>query len=148
MKLFFTCHSGAEKTRGELRKQVYDAMAEEARTGAGKPESEDGKGNTEVKKENGVAESPVKHDVNGSEEPSSSLVNGKEISIQKVNKVGKSAPVNGIGESSNGSPGKETVTKEVASKEQNGEKTEEKPEAEEDSEEPEGSKSWTEHSLC
>lgn len=157
MKLFFTCHSGAEQTRDELRKQVYDAMAEEEKTGAvnTKLESEDVTGNTEVKEE-------VKHDVNGSEEPSNSPAGGEdEGSVQeaKVNGVAKSpvAPVNGVGEGPSGSPGKEIVEKVDDSKSQNGKtdakpeegKDESKPEAEQDKEETEGSKSLdTEHCLC
>ncbi|KAM3876364.1 nuclear autoantigenic sperm protein [Diretmus argenteus] len=53
-----------EKTRDELRWQVYEAMAEKE-----KPEgadSKDGESSTEVKKEDGVAESLVKYDA---EEP-------------------------------------------------------------------------------
>ncbi|XP_070816201.1 histone-binding protein N1/N2-like isoform X3 [Chaetodon trifascialis] len=140
-----------EKTRDELRKQVYDAMAEEEKTEAGKPKSEDGKGSTEEKKENGVSECPVKHDEAGSEEPLCSPLSGKEkSSVQetKVNGVEKSpvAPVNGAGESL--TPGEEAVLKEGDSKEQNGGKTgakaeegkeeESKPEAEQDEKEPEG----------
>ncbi len=145
MKLFFTCHIGAEKTRDDLRKQVYDAMAEEEKSGAAdtKLESQAGKGNAEVKKENGVAKSPVKPDVNGSEEPSSD----------------QKAKVNGVGESPAGSPGKETLIKTVDSKEQNGKETsskpeegkddEAKPEADQDDEEAEGSRSLdAEHCLC
>ncbi|XP_067452442.1 nuclear autoantigenic sperm protein isoform X2 [Thunnus thynnus] len=144
-----------EKTRDELRKQVYDAMAEEEKTAAvdTKLESEDGKISTKVKKENGVAKSPAKHAVNGSEKPRVSPVNGEEKSTvqeDKVNGVEKSpGAVNGVGQSPTGSPGKETVTenKVEGSKEQNGEKTKakpeegedegSKPEAEQDEEEPE-----------
>eukprot|EP00064_Thunnus_orientalis_P016241 superscaffoldBa00003170_g16305 len=145
-----------EKTRDELRKQVYDAMAEEEKTEAvdTKLESEDGKISTKVKKENGVAKSPAKHAVNGSEKPCVSPVNGEEKSTvqeDKVNGVEKSSgAVNGVGQSPTGSPGKETATenKVEGSKEQNGKKTEAKPEegedggskpAEQDEEEPEGS---------
>ncbi|KAM7409809.1 hypothetical protein PAMA_001350 [Pampus argenteus] len=102
-----------EKTRDELRKQVYDAMAEEEKTEAvdTKLELEDGKG--EVKKENGVAKSPAKYD-DVSEKPSASPVNGEEKSTlkeTKVNGVEKSpGAVNGVGESPTGSPGKQTVT--------------------------------------
>lgn len=127
-------------------------MAEEEKTEAGKLESEDGKGNTEVKKENGVAASPVKHDATESREPSSS-VNGKENSVQetKVNGVEKHpvAPMNGAGECPTGTPGKETVLKEVDSKELNDGKTETKPEEGQDDNEPEGSKClYGEHGLC
>ncbi|XP_030290096.1 histone-binding protein N1/N2 isoform X1 [Sparus aurata] len=106
-----------EKTRDELRKQVYDAMAEEEKTEAGK--------------ENGVAESPVKH-VNGSAEPPSSVqmadVNGEEKS--------PGAPVNGVKESL--TPGKETVNGETTEAKQEDSKDEEsKTDAEQGDEEPE-----------
>ncbi|XP_035509239.1 nuclear autoantigenic sperm protein [Morone saxatilis] len=129
-----------DETRDELRKQVYDAMAEKDKTEAGELESEDGQGDAEVKEENGVAKSPVKH-VNESEEPSTSPVNGKEkSSVQKceVNGAEKSpvAPVNGVGEGPTGSSGKETVTKKVESEKQNDEKTEAKPEEGKDESKP------------
>ncbi|XP_074491111.1 nuclear autoantigenic sperm protein isoform X2 [Sebastes fasciatus] len=124
-----------EKTRDELRRQVYDAMAEKEKTEAvdTKLESEDAKGNTE---------SSGKH-VNGSGEPSSSPISGKATSsVQKakVNGVEKSqvAPVNGVEESPAASPVKEATMEKVKdSKEQNGKKTDSKPEAEQDDEEPE-----------
>lgn len=125
-------------------------MAEEKKTGAGKLESEDGKGNTEVNKGNDVPESPDKPNVNGSEEPSNAHVSGKEkISDRNVNGVGKSpaASVNSIGESSAGSPGKDSVLKEVDSKEQNGRKTEARPEDGQDDEKPEGNKSF-DSTIC
>ncbi|XP_071342549.1 nuclear autoantigenic sperm protein isoform X1 [Trachinotus anak] len=134
-----------EKTRDELRKQVYDAMADQEVTEAAgtKLKSEDPKSPAEVKKENGVAESPVKH-VNGSEKASDSPVNEQEkSSVQEaaVNGAEKTsgAPVNSVGANPSGSPGKETVAEEVRSvKEQNGEADEEsKPEAKQDEEEPE-----------
>ncbi|XP_045906463.1 nuclear autoantigenic sperm protein isoform X1 [Micropterus dolomieu] len=123
-----------EKTREELRKQVYDAMAEEEKTGEvdTKLESEAERGNTEVKTENDVPKSPVKH-MNASEEPSSSLVSGEErSSVQKadVNGAEKSpvAPVISVGQQN----GKETMAKpEEKDKEP-------EPEAEQDNEEPEG----------
>ncbi|XP_045906464.1 nuclear autoantigenic sperm protein isoform X2 [Micropterus dolomieu] len=122
-----------EKTREELRKQVYDAMAEEEKTGEvdTKLESEAERGNTEVKTENDVPKSPVKH-MNASEEPSSSLVSGEErSSVQKadVNGAEKSpvAPVISVGQQN----GKETMAKpEEKDKEP-------EPEAEQDNEEPE-----------
>ncbi|CAJ1061102.1 histone-binding protein N1/N2-like isoform X1 [Xyrichtys novacula] len=90
-----------EKTRDELRKQVYDAMAEEEKTEAAetKVESEDGKGSAEVKKENGEAKSPIKNGVNGSEGPSISLEE-RSAPETKVNGVEKSpaAHVNGTEE--------------------------------------------------
>ncbi|XP_044055516.1 nuclear autoantigenic sperm protein isoform X2 [Siniperca chuatsi] len=126
-----------EKTRDELRMQVYNAMAEEEKTGTvnTKLESEAGKSNTEVKKENG--ESPVEH-VTGSEEPSSSPVNGKEeSSVQKakVNGVEKSpvAPVNGVGQQN----GKETEAKPEEGKDEESKSEDSKSEVEQDNEEPE-----------
>ncbi|XP_070688811.1 nuclear autoantigenic sperm protein isoform X3 [Pempheris klunzingeri] len=123
-----------EKTRDDLRKQVYDAMAEEEKTGTvnAKLESEDGKGNTEVNEE-------VKH-VNGSDKPSNLPASGEsKSSISGVEKL-PAAAVNGVGES--------PVTGNTDSKEQNGEKTdakpedgkdeESKPETEQDKEESEG----------
>ncbi|XP_056235013.1 nuclear autoantigenic sperm protein-like [Seriola aureovittata] len=154
----FSCDTGAEKTRDELRKQVYDAMAEKEETVAAdnKLKSEDSKSPAEVKKENGVAECPVKH-VNGSEKTSDSPVNGQEkSSVQETTANGAEktpgAPVNGVGESPTGSPGKENVTAKVQIvKEQNGEAKdkESKPEAEQNEEEAEGSRSLdTEHCWC
>ncbi|XP_028443657.1 histone-binding protein N1/N2 isoform X1 [Perca flavescens] len=136
-----------EETRDELRKQVYDAMAEKEKTEPVdlKLESEDGKGNTGGKNENGVVKSLGRH-LNGSEEPSSPPVSGKEkCSDQKakVNGAEKSSDscVNGAVESPVSS-GKEAVMEKVKElKEQNDEKTEgndeSKPEAEQDNEESE-----------
>lgn len=158
MNLFFKYHSGTEKTRDELRKQVYEAMAEKEKTEAvgAKLESVDGKGNTEVKQENGVVKSAGTHDVNGSQEPSSSPVNENEVQKAQVNGVEKSpgVPVNGAAESPTASPGKEPgMKREKDLKEQNGVKA--KPEegkdeeSKMDDEEPEGSRSLdTEHCLC
>ncbi|KAM7012364.1 nuclear autoantigenic sperm protein isoform 1-T1 [Tautogolabrus adspersus] len=110
-----------EKTRDELRKQVYDAMAEEEKTEAAKtkPESEGGQINTEVKKENGV---------NGSEEPSV-LPDQSSVQEAKVNGVEKSpvVHVNGV-EKQNG---KETAAKTGESK-QADERDEEEPEGNDD----------------
>ncbi|XP_010738839.1 histone-binding protein N1/N2 isoform X2 [Larimichthys crocea] len=122
-----------EETREELRKQVYDAMAEEGRSGPGKLESEDGEGNTEVKKENGVAKSPVKHkEVTGSEEPTSPVREENPVQKAEVNGVEKSpvTTVNGV-ESPSGSSGKETAVKDMEAK------PEEEYEAEQDGEQPE-----------
>ncbi|XP_041862293.1 histone-binding protein N1/N2-like isoform X2 [Melanotaenia boesemani] len=65
-----------EKTRDDLRKQVYDAMAEEEKTGTAdlKQESKDVMRDAEVKRENEV-KATVEH--GGSQEPSSSSVNGE-----------------------------------------------------------------------
>ncbi|XP_032381657.1 nuclear autoantigenic sperm protein isoform X2 [Etheostoma spectabile] len=126
-----------DETRDELRKQVYDAMAEKVEL-----EPEDGKGNTGVKNENCVARSPGKHPT-GSEDPSSSPVIGKEKgSDQKdeANGVEKSpnSCVNGAMESPIVSSGKEAVKelKEQNGKETDGNEEESKPEAEQDNEEP------------
>ena len=118
--------------------QVYDAMAEKEKTEAV---------DAEVKKESAVEKSPVKH-VNGSAngDEKSSAVNGVE-------------ETNGVGEHSNGSPGKEPVTEKKVEivEEQNGkekpEDEESKAEAEQDEEEEEeaaeGSRSLdTEHFWC
>ncbi|XP_078114587.1 nuclear autoantigenic sperm protein isoform X2 [Sander vitreus] len=134
-----------DETRDELRKQVYDAMAEKKTEPVDlKLESEDGKGNTGV--ENDVVKSPGKR-LNGSEEPSSLPVSGKEKGSDqkaKVNVVERSPDscVNGA-EESPGSSGKEAAMEKVKEfKEQTGEKTEgndeeSKLEAEQDNEEPE-----------
>ncbi|XP_063748323.1 histone-binding protein N1/N2-like isoform X2 [Eleginops maclovinus] len=108
-----------EETRDDLRNQVYDAMAEKAEAGDIKLESEEGKGTTEVKKENCVSQS--KPEVKGSSSPVSKKENS---SVPKVNAVEKSpgAAVNGVAERSNG-------VKDP--KEQDGEKTNGKPEEEE-----------------
>uniref|UniRef100_A0A8C2XNG1 Tetratricopeptide SHNi-TPR domain-containing protein n=1 Tax=Cyclopterus lumpus TaxID=8103 RepID=A0A8C2XNG1_CYCLU len=135
-----------DETRDELRKQVYDAMAEREKTEAvySNLETEDGKGNPEMKNENGVVKFPGKHDMNGLEELSNSPVSGKENgSFQKAKVTGieKSpvAPVNGLGESPSASPVKDAAIKD--SNKQNGEQTDGKdkePEAEQDNEETEG----------
>uniref|UniRef100_UPI003AAFE8BF nuclear autoantigenic sperm protein n=1 Tax=Centroberyx gerrardi TaxID=166262 RepID=UPI003AAFE8BF len=133
-----------EKTRDDLRRQVYDAMAEQEKTRgtASKIESKDGENGTEMKKENGVAESPVKHalgkpetDVNGSEKGPGSPVKGEETrSVQEatVNGAEKSpgSNVNGVGKGPTESPQKETVTenKVTGTEEENGGGAEAKPE--------------------
>ncbi|XP_034737456.1 nuclear autoantigenic sperm protein isoform X2 [Etheostoma cragini] len=132
-----------EETRDELRKQVYDAMAEKEKVAL---EPEDGKGNTGVKNENCEAKSPSKHPT-GSEDPSSSPVSGKEKGSDqkaKVNGVEKSPDscVNGAVESPTVSSGKEAAmekvkeVKEQTGKETEGNKEESKPEAEQDNEDP------------
>lgn len=149
-KKVFSCDTGAEQTRDELRKQVYDAMAEQEATDAksGDPKSPD-----EVKKENGVAGSPVKL-INGSEKVSDAPVNGQEKSsvqqaaVNGAEKKTPEAPVNGGGESPAEAPGNESVTEKV----QNGETPEAKLKDEEskaEAEEPEGSRPVdTEHCWC
>ncbi|XP_060890401.1 nuclear autoantigenic sperm protein-like isoform X2 [Labrus mixtus] len=110
-----------EETRDELRKQVYDAMAEEEKTEAAKTnsESEVEHIDTEVKKENGVT---------GSEEHS---VSPDQSSVQEadVNGVEKSpvVHVNGV-EKQNG---KETAATNGESK-QADEQDEEEPEDDDD----------------
>nr|XP_020458502.1 nuclear autoantigenic sperm protein isoform X2 [Monopterus albus] len=112
-----------EKTRDELRKQVYDAMAEEEKTGVadGNLESEEPTGTAEVTQENSV-KSPVKS-VTGSEQPSESPVSSEEkSSLQEAEKT-PGAPVNAKEESpAAGSHGEETVTEEKV-KEQTGDVT-------------------------
>lgn len=123
---------------------MYDAMAEEGRSGPGKLESEDGEGNTEVKKENGVAKSPVKHkEVTGSEEPTSPVREENPVQKAEVNGVEKSpvTTVNGV-ESPSGSSGKETAVKDMEAK------PEEEYEAEQDGEQPEGSRLWIQSTIC
>ncbi|XP_034558487.1 histone-binding protein N1/N2-like isoform X2 [Notolabrus celidotus] len=104
-----------EKTRDELRQQVYEAMAEEEKSVAAKtkPESEDVKSNAEVKKENGVAKSPKINKVNGSAEtsrsPDKSLAKGTKVNGVEENSA---APVNGAGKQN----GKEMKAKDEESK--------------------------------
>lgn len=151
---FVVYNSGSEKTRDELRIQVYDAMAEKEKTEVTAQElkSEDPNHATEVKKENGVVTSPVTN-VTGSEKPSKSSVNSEKNSVQEaVNASEKNlnSPVNCTGESSAGSHGMKTVNeKEEDSKKCNGDVITAKPEGAKDEEskseaahdeEPEGSK--------
>ncbi|XP_068563800.1 histone-binding protein N1/N2-like isoform X2 [Cebidichthys violaceus] len=120
-----------ENTRDDLRKQVYDAMAERENTEAvdDKLESEDGKGNTEVK--NGVA---GRRDLSGSEESSNSPVGGKETgSVQKANVNGVEKSPVALWESPIAPPVKEAALEKVKASEDE----ESKPEAEQDNEEPE-----------
>ncbi|XP_033937680.1 histone-binding protein N1/N2-like isoform X2 [Pseudochaenichthys georgianus] len=97
-----------EETRDDLRKQVYDAMAEKAEPGDIELESEEGKGTPEVKKATGVA--------NGSSSP----VSEKE--------KGSGAPVDGVAERSTAANGVKD------SGEQNDKKTNGKPEEEDNGE--------------
>lgn len=94
------CCCGADDTRDELRKQVYDAMAE-------KTEEVDGKSSAQVKGEGGVAASPVKHAVNGSVNhpvngEESTPVNGVEKSPSAVNGVSHSPPGKDVLKDENG----------------------------------------------
>lgn len=153
---FVMYHSGAEKTRDELRIQVYDAMAEKEKTvvTAQELKSEDPNNTAEVKKENGVLTSPVTN-VTGSEEPSKSSVHLEKSSVQEaiVNAVEKNpnSSVNGAGESPAGSHGIKTVNEKVEDSEERngnvatakfkgGQDEELRSEAAQDEEEPEGSK--------
>lgn len=74
------CHSGAEETREELRKQVYDAMAEEEKTEAADVtlESKSTMRSAEVKDENIKTMTQVEQRASGSEEASSSPLNVEE----------------------------------------------------------------------
>ncbi|KAG7514197.1 nuclear autoantigenic sperm protein isoform X1 [Solea senegalensis] len=119
-----------EKTRDELRKQVYDAMAEQEKTEASDSKLE----SAEVKKENGVAKSPVKQ-VNGSEGGSNeSSAQGAAVNgVEKIPGVHVSDEPAATSES----PGKKTVTEEKQNGEPKPKDEEAKPEAEQDGEEPE-----------
>ncbi|XP_028260536.1 nuclear autoantigenic sperm protein isoform X2 [Parambassis ranga] len=100
-----------EKTRDELRKQVYDAMEEKKKT----------------------SESPDKPSENGSEETSSPPVNGEVKNSVPEAKENGAEPVNGVKE---GAPGEVTEKK---AEEQSDKVTEEQPEdgKDEETEEPE-----------
>lgn len=126
--------SGAEKTRDELRIQVYDAMAEKEKTEVTAQElkSEHLLNAAEVKKENGGLTAPV---TDGSEKPSTSSANSERSSSQEVNS----------GECPAGSQGmKEEDPKEhngnmSTAKPEGGQDEESKSQAAQDEEEPEGS---------
>ncbi|XP_057697518.1 nuclear autoantigenic sperm protein isoform X2 [Corythoichthys intestinalis] len=124
-----------EKTLDELRKQVYDAMAEKPEAVDTKPESSL-ENSTEVKLENGVAKSPSKQAGNDCGKAPDSQLNGEEGSLSEE------AKVNSTGQSLTESPGIECVAKTEVSQKQNGEETEadeenghSKPEEEETEEE-------------
>ncbi|KAM8874311.1 nuclear autoantigenic sperm protein isoform 2-T2 [Spinachia spinachia] len=127
-----------EKTRAELRKQVYDAMAEGEQTEAADSKLEpDVKGNPEVDQESRAFKFPGKHDVTGSQASTNSLGSMKENGLEKS----PCAPVTSLGQSPTKSPVEVAVMEEV--KEQNAEEKEGKeeesePEAEQDTDEPEG----------
>lgn len=74
------CHCGAEETREELRKQVYDAMAEEEKTEAADAalESKSTMRSVEVKNENVKMAAPVEQCASGSQEASGSPLNVEE----------------------------------------------------------------------
>ncbi|KAK9519651.1 hypothetical protein VZT92_022364 [Zoarces viviparus] len=121
-----------ENTRDDLRKQVYDAMAENTEAVDNELQSEDGKGDTEVKKENSVA---GECEPSGSEESSNSLVGGKENgSVQKANVNGDEKSPVALGESPPESPIKEAALETVEASEDE----QSEPEAEPVTEEPEG----------
>ncbi|XP_029004775.1 nuclear autoantigenic sperm protein isoform X2 [Betta splendens] len=102
-----------DETREELRKQVYDAMAEEEKTEmtASKLKSKDQNATAELQKENGAMSSEI--NVTESENPSESVVNPEK---------GPSALVNGEVKSPHGAPRMKTVN------ETNGDMTATKPE--------------------
>ncbi|XP_026202176.1 nuclear autoantigenic sperm protein isoform X2 [Anabas testudineus] len=121
-----------EKTRDELRKQVYDAMAEKEETEVTAPElkSENPDNLAGVKTENGVATSLVTL-MTGSEKPSESSVNAEKSSgqhtvIKAAEKI-PSSSVNGVAESSAGSHGMKTMNEKEDSKKQNGDVAAAKP---------------------
>ncbi|XP_067370301.1 histone-binding protein N1/N2-like isoform X1 [Channa argus] len=130
-----------EKTREELRKQVYDAMAEKVTDT--KLKSEDQDSTADLKEEN-CLKPPVKN-VTGSNNPLEFTVNVEERGLAQEAapnaSESPSAPVTGEEENS---PGKETLTDNVeASKEQYGDVSstkdeDSKTETELDEEEPEG----------
>lgn len=99
--------AGAEETRDELRKQVYDAMAEKEKAEAGVPESEAGKG---------AAKSPGKSDLSGAEKPPTSPAGVKEQGSVEPVKMDEAEK----------SPEEDAAGEEAAPKEQTGDKTEEK----------------------
>ncbi|XP_075341998.1 nuclear autoantigenic sperm protein isoform X4 [Odontesthes bonariensis] len=130
-----------EKTRDELRKQVYDAMAEEEKTedGDAKLQSKDVASDTEVKRENAEVKAPVELHVDGSEEPSKFPVDGEEkSSVQEDEVEGAEKGRGASAEDLHGkSPGKETVKEEKAEEvktEEPGERNDEEsnPEAEQE----------------
>ncbi|KAK5608102.1 hypothetical protein CRENBAI_004405 [Crenichthys baileyi] len=120
-----------EKAREELRKQVYDAMAEkEKREDSGsKVESKDVTSDTEVKNENAGSEAPVKH---GTGDALSSAVVGEEKSSVQGTEEVQSVSVQGVNE--------ESEVKEEGIEESNteAEQTEEYSEGDDDDEENDG----------
>lgn len=80
-RFFLKWHFGTEKTRDELRRQVYDAMAEEEKDVQGKPVPEDELGN-------GVPKSPEK-EVSGSVQEESETGAGKESEGEQVQQNGQ-----------------------------------------------------------
>ncbi|XP_062419313.1 nuclear autoantigenic sperm protein isoform X2 [Pungitius pungitius] len=121
-----------DETRDELRKQVYDAMAEGERTEAvdSKLES-DVKGNTEVDQENSAATVPGKQDLEAS---TNSPVSVKDDEVA----MSACAPVKSLVESPT-SPVKAAVMekKEQIEEKTGGKDEESEPEAEQDTDEPE-----------
>ncbi|MEQ2308476.1 hypothetical protein AMECASPLE_028613 [Ameca splendens] len=83
-----------EKARKELRKQVFDAMAEKEKVedSGSKVESKEVTSDTEVKNENAGSEAPVKH---GTGDALSSTVVGEEKSSVQGTEVVQSVPVQG-----------------------------------------------------
>nr|XP_015826529.2 histone-binding protein N1/N2 isoform X2 [Nothobranchius furzeri] len=93
-----------EETRAELRKQVYDSMAEEANMEAVglKLESKDVTSSSQVEEEAGSDE----HGLTGSEEPSGSSENEAKSSVQP----GSDASAQDVGEESEGLNAREDQT--------------------------------------
>lgn len=91
---YFNIHSGAEKTRDELRKHVYDAMAEKPKEDM--QESDCGSVNIDKERGNGDAQSPEK------------IVNGPNHEDEVTEMKSPGPPVDEVGESA----GKETTMKE------------------------------------
>nr|XP_061831605.1 histone-binding protein N1/N2-like isoform X1 [Nerophis lumbriciformis] len=114
-----------ENTRDELRKQVYDAMAEKPEEVETKLELENEKNTAEVKQENGGAKSSTDQVCNETGTPSTSEVTNV-VEEAQVNGVDEESPcfVNGTTESLTESPAKGNVETEGDGG-QNGEKTEE-----------------------
>uniref|UniRef100_A0A1A8QD51 Nuclear autoantigenic sperm protein (Histone-binding) n=1 Tax=Nothobranchius rachovii TaxID=451742 RepID=A0A1A8QD51_9TELE len=133
------CNSGAEETREELRKQVYDSMAgEENMEAVGlKLESKDVTSSSQVEGEAGSDE----HGLTGSEEPSGSSENEEaKSSVQ----LGSDAPAQDVGEESEGLSAREDQTEpeklnDAVSVEMKDEESD--PEAEEDEGQSKGSRS-------
>uniref|UniRef100_A0A1A8LVH0 Nuclear autoantigenic sperm protein (Histone-binding) n=1 Tax=Nothobranchius pienaari TaxID=704102 RepID=A0A1A8LVH0_9TELE len=133
------CNSGAEETREELRKQVYDSMAgEENMEAVGlKLESKDVTSSSQVEGEAGSDE----HGLTGSEEPSGSSENEEaKSSVQ----LGSDASAQDVGEESEGLSAREDQTEpeklnDAVSVEMKDEESD--PEAEEDEGQSKGSRS-------
>ncbi|XP_072245144.1 nuclear autoantigenic sperm protein isoform X5 [Leuresthes tenuis] len=135
-----------EKTRDELRKQVYDAMAEEEKTedADAKLQSKDVASDTEVERENVEVKAPVELSVAGSEEPSKLPVDGEEKNSVQEDEVGgtEKGHSTSVQDLHGKSPGKETFKEEKAEEvktDEPGERNEgSNPEAEQEKDDAEG----------